>query len=115
MLALAAAGDADVSLARFARSVDDTAEHRQRHRRLDMLQPLLERLDGTNHVEALARAGRAGDNADAAVADAQAFEDFVADPDFFLRLGGQRYANGVANPGPQQRADPERRFHRSAD
>ena len=73
VLALAAAGDADVGLARLARAVDDAAEHRERHRRLDVLQPLLERLDGADDVEALARAARAGDDPDAAVADAEAF------------------------------------------
>src|SRR5687768_14632520 len=31
MLALAAAGNADVGLARLARTVDDAAQHRQRH------------------------------------------------------------------------------------
>ena len=37
VLAGAAAGDADIGLARLARAVDDAAEHRQRQRRRDML------------------------------------------------------------------------------
>src|SRR5204862_2288979 len=87
VLALAAAGDPDVGLARFARPVDDAAKHAERHRSLDMLEPLLERLDGADHVEALARAARAGDDADAAAADAEALQDLIADADLFLGLG----------------------------
>ena len=102
VLAVAAAGDADVGLARFAGAVDDAAEHRERHRRADMLQPLLERLDGADHVEALPRAARAGDDADAAVADAERLQDLEADADFFLGLGRERDADRVADPGPQQ-------------
>src|SRR3546814_9148337 len=37
MLAVAAAGDADVGFARLAGAVDDAAEDRERHRGLDML------------------------------------------------------------------------------
>src|SRR5688572_6618931 len=81
VLALAAAGDADVGLARFAGTVDDAAEHRQRHRGADMLEPLLELLDRADDVEALARAARAGDDADSAVADPHRLQDLVADPD----------------------------------
>ena len=80
-----------------------------------MLQPLLERLDRADDVEALARAARAGDDADAAVADAEAFQDLVADADFFLGLGRKRDADGVADPGPQQGAHADRRFDRAAD
>src|SRR5688500_8727871 len=36
VLALAAAGDADVGLARLAGAVDDAAEHAERHRRADV-------------------------------------------------------------------------------
>src|SRR5437763_11350422 len=78
MLAVTAAGDADVGLARLARPVDDAAEHRERHRRADVAEPFLQRLDSADDVEALARAGRAGDDADAAIADAEALEDLEA-------------------------------------
>ena len=54
-----------------------------------MLEPRLECLDGADHVEALAGAARAGDDPDAAVADAERLQDFVADTDLFLRLGRQ--------------------------
>src|SRR4029450_947297 len=58
MLALAAAGDADVGLARFARAIDDASEHAQRHRGPDVLQPLLQLFDSTDDVEARARTAR---------------------------------------------------------
>src|SRR6185295_13455072 len=87
VLALAAAGDADVGLARLAGAVDDAAEHRERHRRADVGEALFQLLDGADDVEALARAARAGDDADAAVADAEALQDLVADADLFLGLG----------------------------
>ena len=80
-----------------------------------MLQPLLERLDRADHVEALARAARAGNDPHAAAADAERLQDFVADADFFLGLRRQRHADGVADPGPQQLADAERRLDRPAD
>src|SRR5438128_11376314 len=41
MLAVAAAGDADVGLAGLARAVDYAAENRERHRRADMAKRLL--------------------------------------------------------------------------
>src|SRR6185436_20508096 len=74
VLAVAAAGEADIGLARLARAVDDAAEDRKRHRCADVGEPLLERLDGADDVEALARAARAGDDADAAIANAEALQ-----------------------------------------
>src|SRR5207248_11098016 len=79
--AVAAAGDADVGLARFAGAVHDAAEHTERHWRLDVLQAGLERFDGADHVEALPRAAGAGDDTHAAAADAHHFQDFIPDPD----------------------------------
>ena len=58
---------------------------------------------------------RAGDDADAAVADAERFQDFVADADFLLGLGRERDADRVADPGPQQDAHADRRLDRAAD
>ena len=71
--------------------------------------------DRADHVEALARAARAGDDAHAAVADAERLQDLVADADFLLRLGRKRDADRVADPGPKQRADADRRLDRAAD
>src|SRR5215207_4934552 len=107
VLALAAAGDADVVLARLAGAVDDAAQYRQRHRRADVAQALLELLDGADDVEALARAARAGDDADAAVADAEALQNLEAGADLLLGLGRERDADGVADAGPEQRADAD--------
>src|SRR3546814_18607043 len=53
VLARAAAGEADIGLARFAGAVDDAAQNRKRYRRADMLEPLLKLFDRADHVEAL--------------------------------------------------------------
>ena len=42
MRAVAAAGEADIGLARLARAVDDAADDRERHRRRDVREPLLQ-------------------------------------------------------------------------
>src|SRR6476659_8646073 len=115
VLAVAAAGDADVGFTRFTRSVDHAAEHRQRHWRADVLQALLRRLDGADYIKALTRAARAGDDADAAAADTQRLQDFVADANLFLRLGRQRDTDRVADAGPKQIADADGGFHRPPD
>ena len=52
----AATGEADVGFPRLAGSVNDTPQHTKRHRRTNMLQPLLQRLDRADHVETLPRA-----------------------------------------------------------
>jgi hypothetical protein len=70
----------------------------------------LHRLDD---VEALTGARRAGDDVDAAVAQAQRLEDIEADLDLLDRIGGQRHADGVADAGPQHRADADRRLDRA--
>src|SRR5580704_14037540 len=58
MGAVAAAGEADIGLARLARAVDDAADHRERERCRDVREPFLEALDGLDDLELLARAGR---------------------------------------------------------
>src|SRR6185369_17501947 len=110
-----AARQSNVGLARFARPVDDTAEHRKRHRRLDMLEPIFERLDGADHVETLASAARARDDSDSAAADPERFQYLVADADFLFRLGRYRNADRVTDTRPEQVADADRRLHRPAD
>ena len=115
VLAIAAAGYADVGLARFARAIDHAAEHRKAHRRLDVLEPLLERLNRANHVEALPRAARARHHPHAAGAQAQRLEHFVADLHFLFGFGRKRHADRVADPCPQQAAHADRTLHRAAD
>src|SRR3546814_2104640 len=115
MLAVAAAGDADVGFARLAGAVDDAAEDRERHRGLDMLERILEPLHGADDVETLPRAARARHDADAAGPEAERFQYLVADAHLFLGFGRQADADRVADPGPQQVADAERRLDRAAD
>ena len=115
MLAIAAAGDADVGLARFARAINDAAQYRERHRGLYMTQRVFEFLHRADDVEALSRARGAADHADAAGAKAQRFQDFIADADFFLWLRRQGNADRVANPRPEQIAHANRGFDRPAN
>src|SRR3546814_993587 len=107
MLAVAAAGDADVGFARLAGAVDDAAEDRERHRGLDMLERILEPLHGADDVETLPRAARARHDADAAGPEAERFQYLVADAHLFLGFGRQADADRVADPGPQQAADAD--------
>src|SRR5207237_161901 len=81
----------------------------------DVLQPLLELLDSADDVEALARAAGAGDHPYTAIADTERLQHLIADANFFLRLGRERNADGVADAAPQQHAQPDRALDRSAD
>jgi len=64
--AVAAAGKADIGLARLTRTVDDTTDDRNGQRRRDVREALLEPLDGLDDLELLAGAGRARNHRDAA-------------------------------------------------
>src|SRR3546814_4316452 len=94
VLARAAAGEADIGLARFAGAVDDAAQHRKRHRRADMLEPLLKLFDRADHVEALPCAAWAGDDPHPAIADAERLQYLEADAHLFLRLARKRDSDG---------------------
>src|SRR3546814_19181923 len=109
MLAVASAGDADVGLARFAGAVDDAAQYRERHRGLDVAERLFERLDGADDVEPLPRAAGAGDDADAAGAQPERFQDFVDDAHFLFGPGPERKPNRVATATPATVRSAERR------
>src|SRR6185312_4376294 len=81
MRIVAATGETDIGFARLARPVDDAADHRERHRRGDMRQALLQDLDRLDDFEILPRAGGARDDADAAPPQSERFQHFVADAD----------------------------------
>ena len=51
---IAAAGKPNIGLARFARTIDHTADNRQRNRLGNMGQPIFQSRYGFNHVKALA-------------------------------------------------------------
>ena len=78
-----------------------------------MLQPFFQRLDRLDHVKPLARTGRARDDLDPARAQAQRFEDFIPDLHLFHRIGRERDADRIADPRPEQAAQPDGRFHRA--
>ena len=98
--AVAAAGEADVGFARFARAVDDAADHRKGQGRRDVREALFEPLDDLDDLELLARAGWAGDDGDAAPPQAERLQHLEADLDLLDRVGRQRDADRVADPGP---------------
>src|SRR3546814_291404 len=109
--ALAAAGHADVGLARFAGAVDAAADPRYLHRRHDVLQALFQQFDGIDDLELLPRAGRAGDDVDAAMAEIERLQHVEADLHLLYGIRRQRYPNGVADPRPEQHPQSDRRFH----
>ena len=110
---VAAAREADVGLARLTGAVHDTADHRHRHRRGDVRHPLLQGLDGADHVVLLPRAGRAGDDVDAAVTQVQRLQHLEADAHFFLGLCRERDADRVADARPQERPHADRGLNRA--
>src|SRR3546814_1524024 len=56
-----------------------SADHRDRHRRHDVLQALFQQFDGIDDLELLPRAGRAGDDVDAAMAEIERLQHVEAD------------------------------------
>src|SRR3546814_19281427 len=80
-------------------AIDDAAKYRERKRRMDMLKPLLKRLNSADDIKALSCAAWARHDSYSARATAKRFQDFIADPNFLLRFGGKGDADGVADPG----------------
>jgi len=60
-----------------------------------------------------ARAGWAGNDVDAAVAQPERLQHLVADAHFFLGFGRQRDPDRVADARPQERTQPDRGLHRA--
>ena len=102
VFAITAAGQTNVGFACFAGAIDHAAEDRKRERCFDMLEPGFQCLNCADHIETLARAAGAGNNANTAGAEAERLEHFETDFDFLLGLCGQRYTDCVANSGPKQ-------------
>ncbi len=105
MRAVAAAGEADIGLARLAGAVDDAADDRERHRRGDVREPLLQHLDGLDDVEFLARAGRAGDDGDAAMAQAERLQDARSRP-CISSTGSADSETRIVSPMPAHSSEP---------
>ena len=97
-----ATGETNIGHQGLAGAVHNTADNRQAHRCLDMLQPFFEDFNGLDDVKALARAGWARDDIDAAVPQAKGFQDFVTDLDLLDRVRLERNTQRVADPHPQE-------------
>ena len=80
-----------------------------------MLQPLLEHRDRLDDVEALPRAGGAGDDRHPLVAQVQRLEDLVADLHLLDRIGREADAQRVPDAHPQQVSKADRRLDRAGD
>jgi hypothetical protein len=76
--AVAAAGEADVGLARLARAIDDATDGRDGQRRRGVLKALLEPLDDIDDPELLAGAGRARGHRGAAAASVERLQHLEA-------------------------------------
>ena len=87
MRVVTAARKADIGFTRFAWAVHHAANHRKRHRRRDMGQALFQHAHGVNHIELLARAGRARDHVHAAMAQIKRLQYIETDLDFLDRIG----------------------------
>ena len=83
-------------------------------RRRDVLQALFEALDGLDDLELLAGTAGAGNHRNAAAPQAQRLQHLEADLDLLDRIGRERDADRVADPRPQQHAEPDRGFDGAA-
>ena len=78
-----------------------------------MGQAFFQHRHGVDHVELLAGAGRAGNDVDAAMAQAERFQHLKPSFDFLNRIGRERDADGIADPSPQHGADADGALHRA--
>jgi len=86
---VAAAGDAEVRVARLARPVDGTAQHGDLEVLWIRVQPLLDLLGERLHADVVAAAARAGDHHGAALPQAERLQDLERRLDLFHRVGRQ--------------------------
>src|SRR5690606_19406529 len=75
--------------------------------------PLFQDPHRLDDVEALTRAGRAGDDVHAPMAQAQRLQDVEADLDLLDRIGGQGDADGVADARPKHVPHADGGFNRA--
>ena len=95
----------------FTWAVDDTADNGHIDGRDDVLDPALEFIHRCDDIEILARAARAGGNVHTLASKVQAFQDVEAYLDFFHRVRGKGYPDGIANAFHQQHADTHGRLY----
>src|SRR3546814_21019551 len=86
MLASPAGRDADGRFAGLSRASDDAAKYGERKRGMDMWEPLLKRLNSADDIKALSCAAWARHDSYSARANAERFQDFIADPNFLLQF-----------------------------
>src|SRR3546814_9652766 len=82
---------------------------------MDMLKPLLKRLNSADDIKALSCGAWARHDSYSARANAKRFRDFIADPNFLLRLVGKSDADGLAVRGTEQTVDADRHYHRRSE
>ena len=80
-----------------------------------MAKCILKLLHRADDIKTLACAARAADHTDAAGAQAQGFQDFIANAHFFFGFSRQAHADRVADARPQQIAHADGGFYGSAN
>src|SRR5262249_26383970 len=110
---LPATGDAEVGVARLARAVDRTSEHRDLEVLRVVAQALLDRLGERLHADVVAAARRARDQDRATFAQAERLEDFPGDPDLLDGIRGEADADRVADAVGEQRTEADRALDRA--
>ena len=102
-------GDADIGLARLARAVHHAPHHRHLDRQLTRLERLLGGPGHADHVDLGPPARGAGDEVEAlALAQPHGLEQLAPGARLFDGVGGERVADGVADPLGQERGDAGR-------
>src|SRR5919106_1962004 len=102
---VAAAGDAEVGVARLAGAVDRAAHDGDLEGLRIVAEPLLDRVGQVPDADVVPSARGAGDHDRAALAEAERLEDLPGDPDLLHRVGGQRDADRVADSVHEEAAD----------
>ncbi len=105
--------DAEVRLARLARTVHDAAHDRDADRRLQplALERLVHLLRETEHVHLGATARRARDEIQPALPQTERLQDRRPDLDLLDGIVRERHTDRVADPLGEQRPDPDRALH----
>ena len=95
-----AAGQADIGHQRLTRAIHHAADDGKADRLHNMRKAIFQLFHGADHIKPLPRAGWAGNHLHAAMAQMQRFQQFPTNRDLFLRLGGKRDTQSIANAGP---------------
>ena len=112
---VAAAGDAEVGVARLPRSVHRAPHDGDLERLRVRAQPILDHARETLDADVVAPAGRARDHHRPALTETERLEDLPRDLDLLDRVGGEGDAHRVADPVREERSDADRALDRPGE